>query len=327
MIKVLVLEDPVLTPVGYWRLWLPLKAIQKLYPNTFDFEYKRKELNFGDVNRFDAIIVARPGSRPDINEFLEKAKSWGVKIIVDIDDHLLGLPNFHDLFHEFKEGSEQHKRAIKTLEIADLFWFSTEKFLETYHNGGIVAKNAIPPEWLPSEPAPDNGLFAWRGRSIQVHDLIYAGATWYKRNKDKAKQWLFLGWLPPLEHGDNFMSVPYEADTQKYLEKVVQSKINGFWKPMVNCPFNDHKSNIALIEAALSGGYCITNYAGKPGWETASNEIVEYQKGVELWQQSCEYIRTNANLYTEAGKRAQSILALLSLLPTTSPDTGNTLPT
>jgi hypothetical protein len=327
MIKILVLEDPVLTAVGYWRLWLPLKAMQRLYPNTFDFTYKRKELNFGDVQAFDAIIVARPGSRPDINEFLEKAKAWGVKIIVDIDDHLLGLPNFHDLFHEFKEGSEQHKRAVKTLEMADLFWFSTEKFLETYHNGGIVAKNAIPPEWLPKEPAPDQGLFAWRGRSIQVHDLIYAGQDWYKKNVAKAKQWLFLGWLPPLQHGENAMSVPYEADTQKYLEKVVQSRFNGVWKPMVQCEFNDHKSNIALIEAALSGGYCITNYAGKPGWETASPEIVEYSNAVELWKKSCQYIETNANLYTESNKRARSILALLSLLPTTSPDTGNTLPT
>ena len=328
MIKVIVLEPPMLSNVAWWRLWMPLMAIKRMYKGVFLFEFKRKELTYDDAWNADIVICPRPGGKPDVNEFLEKAKREGAKLIVDIDDHILGLPEFHDLYHDYKPGSEAHKNAVKTLQMADCFWFSTEKFLETYHTGGIVVKNAIPPEWLPETPAPDNNLWAWRGRSFQVHDLIYAGQDWYNGGGNAmAKHWLFLGWKPPLQHLENATSAAYIADTQEYIQKVRQSGFSGMWKPMVDCEFNDHKSNISWIEATLSGGACLTNYAGRPGWEHATDTFPDYEKICELWTASAAEIRLNYNLYTEADKRARSMLALCSHLLPTSADTANTLPT
>lgn len=325
MINVHVLEPPVLSNVAYWRLWQPLQIIKLMYPGVFRFTWKRKELDFSDAWNADIVITARPGAKPDINEYLEKARLNGAKVIVDVDDHVLNLPKFHDLYHDYKVGAQAHKRAVKTCENANFFWFSTPKFLETYSSNGIVVPNAILPEFLPDEPAPDRGLWAWRGRSIQVHDLIYAGQQWYNKIKKKPKQWMFLGWLPPLDHAENADSAPYVDDPQKYIELIRKSGFNGMWKPMIECDFNDHKSNIAWIEATMSGGVCLTNYAGRPGWELATGNFPTYKEAVKLWEKSREEIVKNYNLIETAKIRAQSMLSLCSHLLPTSPDTGSTL--
>ena len=330
-LKILVLEPPNLTNVGYWRCWLPFQAIKAMYANSavnFEFTYKRKDLTFEDAWNADVVVAPRPGSKPDVSEFLEKAKDNGARIILDLDDHIFGLPDAHQLYFPYSKGAPQYESAMKAIELADLFWFSTPIFMETYaekfKKPGLVVPNAIPPEWLPEAPAPDRGLWSWRGRDIQVHDLIYAGWDWYEEIKDRPKQWIFLGWKPPLRHSNNTQPVPYIDDVQKYLLNVRKSGFNGIWKPMIDCPFNDHKSNIAWIEATMSGGVCLTNYAGKPGWEYSTKDFPTYKQACELWEKSKAEIKKNYNLYQAAAIRARSMIEICSHLLPTSPDTEKT---
>lgn len=327
MINVHVLIPPLLGTVEYWRVWQPLQVVKLMYPGVFNFTFKKKDLDFNDAWQADFVITIRPGSKPDVNQYLEKAKLNGAVVAVDIDDHILDLPRFHDLYHDYKPGSAGHKRAVKTCELADIFWFSTPKFLETYSKQGIVIPNAILPEILPAEPAPDNGIWIWRGRSIQVHDLIYAGWDWYEKIKKKPKQWRFIGFDPPLRHADNVgEGLQYITDTQEYMSRIRAARFNGFWKPMVDCSFNDHKSNIAWIEATLSGGVCLTNYAGKPGWEYATKNFPTYKQACELWEKSVKEIQEKYNLIETAKMRAQSMLQACSHRLPTLKGTGSTYP-
>lgn len=324
MINVHILEPPKLSNVAYWRLWEPLRVIKAMYPGVFRFTFKRERLDFADAWNADLVITARPGMKPDINEYLQKAQANGAQVIVDTDDHILGLPRFHDLYHDYKPGAPAYKRAEKTLQLANQHWFSTPKFLETYSKAGLVVPNAVLPDYLPDTPAPDNGIWAWRGRSIQVHDLIYAGQKWYDEIKDKPKKWLFLGWLPPLSHEETAETLAYVDDTQKYIQLIRQTRLNGIWKPMVKCDFNDHKSNVSWLEAAISGGVCLTNYAGKPEWKNSTAKFPTHKEGIKLWEKSKAEILENYNLVKTAQARAQNMLHLCSHLLPTSADTAKT---
>lgn len=332
-LKVLTLDHNLLTNVGYWRFYMPFKAVKDMYRNAvvnFEFDFTNKNLNYVNAWESDIVIVPRPGSKPDMIEFIEKAKDNGAKIVVDLDDHIMGLPDCHQLYSNYKKGSEHYQRALKIFDLADMFWFSVPKFLETYEpyfkdKPALVVPNAIPPEWLPKKPMPDFGLWSWRGRDIQVHDLIYAGADWYIKNRRKAKKWMFIGWKPPLAHVDNVAEpIPYQDDPQVYLKNLRQKGLNGIWKPMMKIPFNDHKSNIAWIEATMAGGACITNYAGEGEWKYSTKDFPTYQKACELWEKSKQQIIENYNLYQTAKLRAEAMAFLCSHLLPTSPGTATT---
>lgn len=312
MIKVLILEYPFLSNVAYWRIFRPLMVMKRLFPGVFDFRVKRKELNYADAFWADVVIMSRPCMGPPENYqaenlFLQKCRDLGVILIMDLDDHLLGLPDDHELYSEYNR-PEKRKAIFDTLSMANALWVSTPAFLETYSQEAEVIPNAVLPADLPATPADDNKIWAWRGRAVQVHDLVAAGAAIYERIKEKPKMWYFLGYRPPLRHADNTRTVPYVSDPEKYIDTLKKSRFNVIWKPMVECSFNDHKSNIAWIEATMTGGICLTNYAGKPGWEFATSKYPGHEAACELWAKSVAHINEKYNLINTATQRANSIL-------------------
>lgn len=324
MIKLLVVEPRVLTSVGWWRIYRPLMVMSDLFPGVFQFSFKREKLDYADIANCNVVLISRPGGKDTetLTELAEKARSIGRPVIMDLDDDILNLPDTHELYGQFQKKKKQIEKAF---EPVSLFWYSTPAFLESgYPKNGIVVPNAVLPGDLPDDPAPDRGVWAWRGRGIQVHDLMAAGADWYDKNKDKVKRWMFLGYKPPLKHGENVGVVPYVDDTDKFMGLLKASRFNGIWKPMVQCRFNDHKSNIAWIEATITGGVCLTNYAGRPGWENAAAEFPTYKEACALWEQSRQTILEQYNLTETARLRAACLFQICSHLLPTSPATATT---
>lgn len=311
MIKVLILEQTYLSNTAYWRLYRPLDVMRNMYPGMFQFTYKYDRMNYADIMEHDVIITRRPGSvgGESLVKLLEKARMLNRHVIFDEDDAVMSCPDTHELYSIFqkKDVREQYVAALRT---ASQFWFSTPAFLDTIHRNGLVIPNAILPTDMPDAPTPDLGLIGWQGKSIQVHDLM-AGREWYNENKDKATRWVFFGYKPPLDHSDNTTLIPYIDDVDVYMQSFRMNGINAMWKPLTECSFNDHKSNINLLGAAMGGGYCITNYAGRPGWEYASKEILPYADACDLWAAAKADILENYNLFNTARMRAESILALV----------------
>lgn len=312
MIKILILDYPQLSNVGYWRLFRPLQVMRTLYPGVFQITFKREKITYSDIAESDIIITRRPYSNDGdvLLKVLKKANSMGIPVIFDEDDAVMMCPDTHELYTVYRR-KEARELYVECLKQARAFWFSTPPFLQSISPEGIVIPNAILPSDLPDEPAPDMGLIGWQGKSIQAHDLVLGGWDWYEENKAKAKMWLFFGWKPPLRHLQNTDIIDYIEDTDTYMTSFRQNKINAMWKPLIDCPFNDHKSNINLLGATMAGGYTITNYAGKPGWEYASKEILPYGEACELWAKAKADILENYNLIKTAQQRAESILSLL----------------
>lgn len=309
MIKVLIIEQDFLSGVTWWRFFRPFEQMRKMYPGQIDFQFKTKLLP-SDLYLNDVFIISRPRDR-EIIPVIQRIQELGKPVILDIDDDIINLPANHPMKADYDRWRDT---SLEFFRMADWVWTTTRQLLYTTDalNKGEVIPNAILPEELPENPSPDNGLACWRGKDHQIHDLITVGAEQYEEIKDKAKRWMFWGYFPPLDHAGNAFLRGYERDTHQYFQALPKAGINVMWKPLIDCLFNDAKSNIAWIEATMAGGVCLTNYAGKPGWGLATAEWPEsYEAACELWRESCEEIKMNYNLHEVSERRYLSIKNLV----------------
>ena len=341
MIKILCLEDKRIDAVGFWRVYRPFQVMRRLYPGIFDIEYKKEGLTFADIATYDVIFMTRP-EKPEHIDFIKNAKldGMGTVFICDADDDYFDLPVSHSMSAGF---NASHKKRLKTTaaawQLADAMWFSTDYLTNKYGKGLNRAQtmvNAVLPESLPNDPAPDRGHVMWRGHSIQNHDLMIEGVKTFDKIHKAANYFAWIGYMPPLPGWEKAVHLPEtkEAQAQLYNAKKVlgetpsvlypaipnpadfmrmlhHDKFNVVWKPLISHGFNEAKSNIALIEATITGGYCLTNFAGRPMWENASSKYLPYDQGVALWESAKEQIKKEYNLYDTAHARAAVIFGLL----------------
>lgn len=311
MISVLIIEEPKVNAVTWWRFFRPLSEMQKLYPGQFSIKMTRR-VDEAELYFFDIVILSRAND-PETLTFAKRVKNLGrSKIIMDIDDAITNLQTYHD---QYAYHNNRRNIAWELFALVDYFWVSTEQLMydcDCFGRGEIMP-NAVLPSDLPDKPSPDNGLWMWRGKGMQTPDVYFEGVDTYEKIKDKAKSWIFWGVLPNLNHGANVRPpMEYEINIHNYFEKVKALRLNGVWKPLVPCLFNDAKSNIAWIEATVSGGVCLTNYAGKTAWENAVSEMPTYDEACEIWAKSKERVLRDFNLIEGARLRADSMARLLN---------------
>lgn len=311
MIKALIVEPTSLAPVNYWRLYRPLQIMRQMHTgikNGFTWDVKDK-VQEGDLMAYDWLIMARPSKAPEM-ELIATAKKCGLKVAVDYDDDLLNIPAMHPAFGTFYD--EARQKVIKSAAaVADVLWCSTESIAQTFgREDAWVIPNAILPSDLPTEPAPNNRIAAWRGREQQYIDatLQMWASGWYDKIKDIPDKWLWMGWMPVPTVTPKSVFLKYD-NILKYMDFLKGSGINIMWKPLYDCRFNDGKSNIAWLEATMAGGVCVTNYAGKPGWEYCLPDF-DFDTNVlkRKWKMSRDVIYDNYNLYKLAELRLKSLL-------------------
>lgn len=343
-IKILALESEMIDAVGYWRVYQPFQAMRALFPGVFDVTYKREKLTYADIASHDIVFMTRPDDAKMI-EFLQNFKlhSVGGKVIIDCDDDYFNLPISHSMSAGFQKS---HQSRLKVTEqawnIADCVWFSTDFLTNKYGpklRQAHTMPNAVFPDLLPDAPAPDRRRIAWRGHSIQNHDLMIEGQKTFGQIYDKCNYFAWIGYMPPLDlcsrYGVHYPmnregreklfeaktkigkapivlypTIPNPAD---YIRQLSIEKFNVVWKPLIDHDFNRAKSNIAYIEATISGGYCLTNFAGSEQWENASDKWLSYDDACELWAKAKADILDNYNLWNTARMRAATIFNLLGL--------------
>jgi hypothetical protein len=310
MINILIIDEKV-NPVTWWRFLRPLSEMQKQFPGRYNIKMVR-QINEVDLYWVDIVILSRPND-PDTLKFAQLVKNLGrAKLMIDIDDAITNLPFYHD---QYAYHSKRTQLAYQIFDLVDYFWVSTEQLMydcDCFGRGEIMP-NAVLPEDLPDEPSPDHGLWMWRGLGMQKEDVYQAGVEVYNQIRDIPNRWIFWGVIPNINHNwDKIVNPERELSTPAYFAKVKDLRLNGVWKPLVPCKFNDAKSNIAWIEATCSGGVCLTNYAGKTAWENAVNYLPTYEEARQIWQMSKERVLKDFNLVEGARMRARSIEKLLN---------------
>lgn len=309
-IKVFVVDDETMDGVSWWRAACPFGALEKLYGNYLEIVRCSERVDVRDLMTADIVVRFRPMTENSF-KFLKLCREFGAKIIIDLDDDLWHVPPSHPVFGD----SLQYRDTMQEMyDFADWVWVSTPGLLQSADRvgRGEVMPNAILPSELPDEPLPYKGVAAWRGNDKQIADILSDEAkAWYETAKDLYSQWIFAGYFPDLPHGAN-ATFQRRLDPLAYFLSLKNGLANVFWKPLQVNQFNDNKSNIAWIEATMSGAVCVTNYAGRNGWQCAFAEFPTNPELIaEAWAASKEHILKNYNLLDVTEKRFQSMMNLI----------------
>jgi hypothetical protein len=318
MIRIISIDDKNADGVSWWRNLRPLTELQRTHDDV-QIEFLSDDVKLQKLMSADLIIMFRP-IRPKTLQFLENCKKelFNTKIILDIDDNLWRIPPGHPCETEYAEYGDTLRRIYA---LADGIWCSTDAimpFADALDGRGMVIPNAVLPSDLPDKPAPWLGRVCWRGSIAQFMDIYSEDAQkQFIDNQDKFNHWLMYGYYPANIRGHNVRgksSVP----VFEYMESLKHLGINIMWKPLEDNQFNAAKSNIAWIEATISGGVCVTNFAGRPGWEMAIDKFTDNQDFVaSQWAASKEWILKHYNLCTVNELRYLHILSVLGMkLPT-----------
>jgi hypothetical protein len=171
-------------------------------------------------------------------------------------------------------------------------------------------QNAILPTDMPEQPAKWERSAMWRGNDKQLADLLSSSSyDWFEANAEKYN-WTFAGYVPDFPFKGN-VRFQGRMSPLAYFLSLKKTQTNIIWKPLTANPFNDAKSNIALLEATMAGGVCVTNYAGKAGWETALPDFPEEKEVAAAFHIAREEIVKNYNILEVTERRFQSIVNLV----------------
>lgn len=314
MIRIVTIDDPKSDGVSWWRNLRPLSELQRRYPDV-QVDFIGEDMKLPMLLKADVIIMFRP-VRPKTLQFLENCKKemFNTKIILDIDDNLWRIPPGHPCEIEYAEYGDTLRRIYA---LADGIWCSTDAimpFVDGYDGRGIVIPNAVLPRDLPDAPAPYKGLVCWRGSIANFMDINSDEAfEQFKENQERFNWWVMFGYWPARIRGRNVGgkgSVP----VTDYIGSLKTMGINIMWKPLEDNEFNAAKSNIAWIEATMSGGICVTNFAGRSGWEMAVDKFTDNPDFIaSQWEASRDWILKYYNLHMVNELRYQHILKVLGI--------------
>lgn len=308
-IKVLVVDDNILDGVGWWRNSEPFTAMDKLYGQYLEITQVTETVDIRLLKTAEVVVRFRPASKRSL-DFLQTCKELGLKVIIDIDDNLWKIPIGHPLF---LDAMDFDKLLFEIYDLADRIWCSTDEL--RYQIGDLdrceVMQNAILPGDMPEHPAKWTAAAMWRGHDKQIADLMTRYAVdWFAENNRKYN-WTFAGYVPDYPFAGN-VRFQGKMSPLAYFLSLKKNQTNIMWKPLTANPFNDAKSNIALLEAAMAGGVCVTNYAGKPGWETALADFPAEAAAMAQFYIAREEIVKNFNLLEVTERRFQSIMDLIN---------------
>ena len=307
MTNILVLAEA-LNGVTHWRAFQPFAALRRAN-RDLNFTFKDRNVTMTDIRFSDLVIAYRPSDKAVLS-LIEAAKSSGVPVVVDCDDDLLNMPPTHPLYHDYEANRSVF---IEGCAMADRVWTSTTELLyvcDAMDGRGQVVPNSITERDLPNAPAPWLGEFTWRGSSHHIADVL-AHAEWYERSRSLANRWIFKGYFPPLNHYSNATTERWEKNTDAYFAALARRGVNVVWKPLAETQFNKSKSNIAWIEATMGGGCCVTNFAGREGWECALPEFPRSGEEVaEAWKASRDHVLNKYHLADANALRLQTIREL-----------------
>ena len=221
-------------------------------------------------NAFDKldVVILKLFMHKDARTYIEKARSYGQVVIIDIDDWFLGLPQTNIAFETThpnanSEWNRDHFHA--SYSAADALIHSTEFLAEgyaRYNKNNYIVRNSVDPNlfvkrydnagWKPTIGWV--GIMLWRqhdveelqgilGSFLEEHDLMFyhAGAL-----LDRPKQFAELTKMNP----DRLIEV---TGTNVWNYGNILLPMDVGIVPLDGSPFNEAKSSLKGIEYAMTG--------------------------------------------------------------------------
>lgn len=256
--------------VSYYRGVGPLSALCKQYQHVqYTLCNPYQDYQWCDIVDYDILFVIRPETQQQIN-LIRLAKELDIKVWIDFDDLLWGIPPSHPLHFQYRDRKLQ-SAISQAMHLADKISFSTQYLykdaMEHYKlefDKCTVLYNAIDTAQIPKHYTGGEKVL-WRGGPTHEHDLISHKEQLIALSQKHTV--VFYGHAPyqVIKDLPNHEVITFSGLMQ-YFRHLKEENYAFMYVPLEDNPFNRAKSSIAALEALLAG-----TLAMAPAWEEWEN--------------------------------------------------------
>lgn len=292
------------------------------------YEIPHKGASFGKYFQCLDILFIDRRFLSECRELIKAAKHQGIKVVIDIDDDLFNIGQYHDALHLI--GAPNVQESIKeSIGMADMIIVTTKTLKQLYseYNANIhIVPNAWNDYAFPNmatiRTRKGKPRIAWRGSNSHRRDIQLVSKS-INATLEKAV-WSFYGLMPSCIE-PNVMYIPFQP-LNTFFSAFSKNAPDYVAVPLENIEFNRAKSNIAWIEATvLCGAVAIApidlpefdkpgvlGYKGIKGFDTVLNAIISGKiDREEMVMQSQKYIAENLRLSEVNKERARLFQMIL----------------
>lgn len=272
LIKILEYYDHVESSCSFWRGRGALAELEReghVLLTLADY-YKDQWKN---IRRNDIAFFQRPMTSM-CTQHVMLCKDMGIKVWIDIDDWI-EIPKEHPVYDVY-EKQVNHKNFRQTLLCADVITVTNDTLKKMYseYMPSVEARikvvpNAINDYLYPIKPFNNNKKILWRGGSHHDYDIApFVGRI--KKVMQAHKDWTLFSIgseIKELTGSDNYAHITNKAggkfNSHNYMAILLSLQPGIIISPLVKNRLNEGKSNIAWLEATMSGGVAVL-----PMWMT-----------------------------------------------------------
>lgn len=250
--EVVLLDEP------YYRLKSPNSGVE--HP---DWAYRVRDLMA--EHKPDILHVDREISHQGLGYFLGARDSVpGCRMIVDFDDDFTDVPRWNPAYKRYVPGTEARDVGELHVELAECRTVSTQTLAEKF-NAACVPNVIDPADWVdkpvnPERAADPHLRIFYGGASGHYGDLdaVQPGLEKFLHNPPVPIRLICFGTVPKWIHevGRRYpgrvVVLPWHS-FDHYADSVAWGGFDLAIAPLANCKFNDAKSNIKALEAAIQG--------------------------------------------------------------------------
>lgn len=339
MTRILLVTDSQTDGIAFYRSVMPWNQIAKEYDDISVTTMKSNSLFTWDVfTAHDVLFISNPRLNMGIKhlDIIRSAKNYGMKIWSDYDDCYLDIPADDPSFNPYTIGhiDQTMKECLMESDITTVTTNYLKDVFSPYSTRIEVVPNAFPLEFL------SGGAL---GSITQgVHNFVaWRGSNHHRRNVREFEneiisvaqsnpEWIFkfFGFNPEsLEGKINYNHYGFDTLFGSFDRlKRFSSKIHIV--TLYDRAFNRSKSNIAFIEATISGSVVlapdweewrkpgIVAYATKEDFKDKLNALINGEYNLtQRFEESRDYILNNLSLKEANKDRIKILQKLISYKP------------
>lgn len=267
---------------SFYRAFGPLSELR---PEGWSLHKPTDQFDWSDLVQNDVIFFHRPTDSMQL-KIMEQSKSMGRKIWVDHDDNLLDVPPRNPGGEYARKNTEFIQECIR---LADIVTTSTPDLMNLYKQYNDHVKVIPNSYWLrgmgeiPETSNNCNDIIFWRGSPTHMDDLASQAESMASLSKEESWQWRFVGEVNYVTLFMRNCVISPSVPLASYFQMIKSIKPSLWIYPLEDNDFNKGKSNIAWIEATVSGSVVIA--PDFPEWRRPG--VINYSDS----QDFCDLVR------------------------------------
>ncbi len=323
---------------SYYRGIGPFSHLRRMHSDELNIVDGNdlQEITWATLAKFDIIFIFRPQLSIH-HKIATMANDLGIPLWVDIDDDMLNVPLEHPRYEFFQDATFKETH-IAILDAAEIITVTVRKLADIYgkryENKVNIIPNAIdekmlrPLDKLPKLD-PKQKVITWRGSDTHNMNLLeFSDEISNAIGNTRDIIWEFFGWNPYYITADvkdkKKLLIRQDVDVMEYFADIQFKRRMAFHVPLADNIFNRCRSNIAWLEATISGSVCVApmweqwmkpgviNYVDNVGYYSALDQIYKNQIKAEAHlEESIKHIKSNYTLQIVNPIRWQIIQELL----------------